>query len=271
MIVQPAGSAERGGILFTIAFVVHTGHDIMSLTIPQTVEALCASTTERYDLLLVADGVSDARDRDQISANAARWNIDEVRFRSRNRNCATGDPSNNGHFHTLSVRTPYLITIEEDVAVFRLDGGFDVLRELRLLFERHPSLAVATRVDDSDCWCWKLERVATDVEPGISSVNRVASHFLVYSTYRAMQGLTAHAYPEVFNDTPDAWFNYEDVVSQTFACPHGPGIAFLDRFPIRVFHCDRKSDHNSPFYTKEATVKISEFHARRREVERDNR
>lgn len=249
-------------ITFTIAFIVHTGHEIMGLTIPQNLEALCGSTRERFDVILVADGVTSESDKCRLLRAAESWGIDEVRFRSRRRNCAGGDPSNNGHFHTLSLKTPYLITLEEDVVVFRLDRSFDVLAEFRGLFERHPRLPIATRMDDSDCWVWKLEDSGREIEPGIPSVNRVASHFLAYATARMVPFIDAASYsPEMFHDETETWFNYEDLLSAAFAEPAGPGIAFVRKFPIRVFHCDRKVAEGSPYYTKDLETKLGEFHA----------
>jgi hypothetical protein len=254
-------------VTFTIAFIVHTGHEIMSLTIPQNLESICGSTRERFDVVLVADGVVNDEDRYRLLRAADRWKIDEVRFRSRLRNCASGDPSNNGHFHTLTNGTPYLITLEEDVAIFRLDPAFDMLAEFRSLFERHEKLVVATRADDHDCWNWKLEATGPDFEPGVLSVNRVASHFLAYSTGRAREALDTPSYcPEVFQDDASSWYNYEDLISRRLSAPAGPGIAFVERFPIRVFHCDRKIAAGSPFYTKELSTKLLEFRTRHREV-----
>jgi hypothetical protein len=254
-------------VSFTIAFIVHTGHEIMSLTIPQNIEALCGYTCERFDLILIADGVTNHADRCKLLRAADSWGIDEVRFRSRRHNCAGGDPSNNGHFHTLSLKTPYLMTLEEDVVIFLQDRTFDVLAEFRALFDRHPRLALATRMDDSDCWVWKLEQSGPDIEPGVKSVNRVASHFLTYATGRMAGFLRSASYcPEVFYDQSKNWFNYEDLISATFAEPAGPGIAFVQKFPIRVFHCDLKVAEGSPYYTKELTAKVGSFHARKREA-----
>jgi hypothetical protein len=249
---------------FTIVFVAHANHDIMELTIPQNIEAITAGTRQRFDVVLSIDGYEDC-DLDRVLRGARSWGVDEVRLRSRRRNCASGDGANNGHFHHIVERTPYLLTIEEDVVLFRTDPSFDLLTAFRELFERHPQLCVATRMDDSDVWVWQLEDAAPAIEPGVRSVNRVASHFLVYDIARARNHLrsTGQFRLDVFHDTPDDWMNFEDLISYSFAAPSGPGIAFVDDFPIRVYHCDRKIAPGSPHYSKDPAVKVAEFHRRR--------
>jgi hypothetical protein len=253
---------------FTIVFVAHAGHEILERTLPQNLEAICAGTRQRTDVILSVDGYeSESVDTGRMLRLARSAGVDEVRFRSRRRNCASGDGSNNGHVHHIVERSPYLLAIEEDVVLFRTDPSFDLLSEVRALFERHPRLAVATRMDDTEDWVWKLAQAGPDFEPGIRSVNRVASHFLLYDVARARRRLldTGNFRLDFFHDTPDRWMNYEDLVSTTFAEPHGPGIAFLDRFPIRVYHCDRKVAPGSVHYSKDPAVKLAELERHRRQ------
>ena len=68
-----------------------------------------------------------------------------------------------------------------------------------------------------------------------------------------------------FYDDGKRWFNYEDYLSQ-LAHPFGPGIAFFDDVPLRVFHCDRKLSAESAHYTRDLRVKLAEFERRSRQA-----
>lgn len=254
-------------VAFTIDFICHNDFELLEKTIPQNLSALCANTKQSFDVILTVDGAEKV-DAKRFLEAAPRWGIDEVRFRWRGRNCATGDPSNNGHLHTFSDKTPYLVTLEGDIVIFKTDPAFDVLTAFRDLFSRQGQLALATRMDDHDTWVWKLEDAGPEFEPGIRSANRVASHFLVYDTRRARRLLRDEPAGALhkFYDDGEIWFNYEDFLSGIFAQPQGPGIAFVASFPIKVFHCDIKTTEGSVTYTKNLTIKLKEFERRRIEV-----
>ena len=130
-------------------------------------------------MVVTIDGAENARVNEMMAVANANA-VDEVRLRRRTRHCASGDGSNNGHLHAFSDKTRFLVTIETDVAFFRTDPDFDPLDAFARFFDRHPTRPLLHQMDDHDCWTWKLEEVAGDIEPGVSSVNRVSSHFLVY-------------------------------------------------------------------------------------------
>jgi hypothetical protein len=133
------------------------------------------------------------------------------------------------------------------------------------VFHMHAHLALATRMDDHQCWAWKLADAGPSLAPGIRSVNRVSSHFLAYDVARVRRQSERLDGSTLYDDGR-TWFNYEDWLSAKFAVPRGSGIGFLDRFPIRVFHCDRKRSVGSPFYTGDPAVKLGEFNRRKSEI-----
>jgi len=257
-------------VTFTIGFICHNDFDLLEKTIPQNLHAICKDTKESYDVILVVDG-AEGIDPSRFLDSVPRWGIDEVRFRWRLRNCAGGDPSNNGHLHILSNKTPYLLTLEGDVVLFKTDSSFDILAEFRALFERHENLALATCMDDYDCWVWKLKDVGPAFELGVQSVNRLSSHFLVYNTERFCKYFIGNKRlsPDLFYEDSKGWFNYEDLLSTTFAYPAGPGIAFVKAFPIKVYHCDIKVEPGSVDYTKDLQIKINEFERRKQELKKE--
>ncbi|WP_299739980.1 hypothetical protein [uncultured Roseobacter sp.] len=249
---------------FTINFICHDEIEILRKTLPHNLAQLCAGTKRGYDVILTVDGV-EAAPRDDFLRLAEAHGVDEVRLRRRRSNCASGDGANNGHLHAFSDKTRYLLTIEADIAFFRTDPDFDPLDAFVQFFDRHPKRPLIHQMDDHDCWVWKLEKAAKDVEAGVWSVNRVASHFLVYDTLGARQ---VKGFPDlgVYHDSQTAWFNFEDELSQIFAEPAGPGIAFPTDWPMRVYHCDRKLREGSAHYCKSADVKLEVFEQRVKEV-----
>lgn len=250
---------------FTIGFLVHATIPLLKRTIPTTIETLTAGTNCTFDLVLAIDGAERAPVAELLSL-AEQWGFDEVRMRWRSRHVSGGDPSNNGHVNWLPGKGRYFIGIDGDVVAFRTGEG-DVLDQLAASFQACPDLAVATRIDDHDCWQWPLAEVAAPLAPGIRSVNRVASHFLVYDLSRATEVMWTGGGPpaERFHDSPESWFNYEDWLSQTFAAPAGPGIGYLDRLPIAVFHCDEKVAPGSSMYSRDLDVRLRVFEQRRAE------
>ena len=246
--------------------MAHNSFELMRRTISQNLCALTENTRQSFDVILIIDGF-DKVNLEPILPDIRRWGIDEVRLRSRTRNTATGDPSNNGHLRLFTERSTYLLTLEQDVAMFKIDSDFDVLTAIRELFERHTQLKLATRIDDHDCWCWKLKDVAPAFEDGVRSVNRVSSHFLAYHVPRFMHQVGGRIRDDIFYDGGNRWMNYEDYLSRTFAQPGGPGIAFAESWPIRVYHCDRKIHPESVFYTQDEIVQLSVFDERKAYVE----
>lgn len=241
---------------FTIAFILHSEFELITRTVPHNIRQLTESTDEDFDIVMVVDGFKEEEALKMLKA-ASSWGVDEVRFRKRNRNCATGDPSNNGHYHLLSDKTQYLVSFEGDVALFKHKKSLDVLKAFKGLFQRHPELVLATKMSDHACWKWKLRKVGPEIEPGIWSVNRVASHFLVYNMYNYRRIVKPKH--DIFHEHKGEYYNYEDFLSHQFRYPLGYGIAYMDELPISVFHCDRKIAPDSEFYRRDLREKIKIF------------
>jgi hypothetical protein len=257
---EPSGIPE-----FTIAFLVHSTVPLLERTIPTTIDTLTAGSRRTWDLVLAVDGAESAP-LDELLPLAERWGFDEVRLRRRARHAAGGDPSNNGHIHLLPAKGRFLVGIDGDVVAFRTGPG-DVLDLIARSFDTCQDLALATRIDDHGCWQSPLVEATAPMAPGIRSVNRVASHFLVYDLPRATRVMWSADGPpaDLFHDSPERWFNYEDWLSRTFAVPAGPGIGYLDGLPIGVFHCDEKVAPGSSMYTRDLDVRLRVFEQRREE------
>lgn len=253
--------------LFSIVFICAGGYEYFSEILPNNLQTLCENTAETYDVKLFLDGVENYDVNPYIEL-ARQYGIDEVILRSRKNHCATGDPSNNAHVHVFSTQTRYLLTFESDVAIFKTDRTADILYQIRTYFEENDNLYLATRVDDYDEWMEKLVFYPTDLAKGIRSVNRVSSHFLVYDTFRCSDFYKMKKpYSRYdFYDSDSKWYNYEDMISQTFAAPVGPGIGFLNNLPIRVYHCDKKIAPTSNIYTKDPLIKKKIYKFRKKSV-----
>lgn len=256
----------------TIAYLIHGDIPLLDQVIPTTLEALCVGTSRRYDLLLVIDGAESAPTTDIMSRAHDVWGFDEIRLRWRTRHRASGDKTNNIHTHLVGGKSRYLITVEGDVVAFRSEPYVDVLDQIVRMFEARPDLAVAQRIDDHDCWQWQLEDVGQPLAPGIRSVNRVASHFIIYDTERMRARIAeVGGLPgDEFYDDGTRWFNYEDWLSQTFAQPDGPGIGYLDDLPLCVYHCDRKISPGSAHYRRDLPTRLAVFEERREQVKAAN-
>jgi len=223
---------------------------------------LRSNTKISHDIILVVDG-SDIIDSGLVHQRSMEWDIDEVRFRRRKRNCASGDGANNGHFHLLTDKTKYLLTIEGDVAVFLENTDFDILNAYKELFTRHKELVLATKINDYKCWIWKMEKVAKDIEKGVWSVNRVSSHFLVYNMENYRKKFNFKNFSnQIFYDDGSNFYNYEDFLSKEFAYPNSYGIAYTDSFPFQVFHCDEKITSDSVYYKRDLETRNSVFEKR---------
>ncbi|MEJ2611285.1 MAG: hypothetical protein P8179_14675 [Candidatus Thiodiazotropha sp.] len=252
---------------FTIACLVHGDIPLLEKTIPTTIEALTAESNHTWDTVLIVDGVESAA-ADQLLELGHRFGFDEIRLRNRMRHVSPGDPSNNGHAHMLPGKGRYLISFEGDVVAFRTGPG-DVLDIISSVFEMCPNLALATRIDDHDCWQWPLHEVGPPLTQDVRSVNRVSSHFLIYDLPRATReiwmagGVAANEY----HDDGKCWYNYEDWLSKQFAAPKGSGIGFIDNLPIKVFHCDEKIAHESALYRRDLRVRLQVFENRKKQCE----
>lgn len=248
---------------FTITFICHSDLPLTKLTIAHTIKSLCSYTQLTYDLILIVDNCP-LSERSSFIDIYDKLGFSEIRFRSRNHNVSSGDPSNNGHYYAFTTNTPYQITIESDVVVIRKSGDTtDVLQQIKDFFVQYPTVSVAYKIDDFHCWAEKLE-FYEDFSAGIKNASRVSSHFLIYNTNNAQSRFVASAKrTDLFHDSETAWYNYEDYIGKTFrksTCE--PGIAFLEYLPISVYHCDEKIADGSPFYSKNLSRKIEIFHER---------
>lgn len=243
---------------FTIGFIASNELDLMRQTIPHNLKVLTESTTEQFDAILLLDGSSPDVAK-CVTVEAPGWGIDELRVRHRRRNVATGDKSNNAHVHMFSDKSEFLITMECDVAAFVTHETQDVLKSIKKEFLKCPALALATRIDDYDCWAEPLQFLSPPISPNVRSVSRVSSHFLAYHCDRFRSQVKGRVSTNIFQDDGVSFYNYEDFISQTFRRPQGKGIGYLDRIGVKVFHCDRKVSAGSPFYTGDERLKLAEF------------
>ncbi len=241
--------------MWRIAFLFNADLALLSQTLPRCLEALTGSTSDPFEVVLLADGTPE-HVAEQLPRLAASWGVDELQIRSRDRHVASGDPSNNGHRRMFALRAPYLIVIEDDVVMYRTDPSFDVLAACRELFERHPDVPVLSKVNDYAQWSWKLADEGPPVEGGVRSVNRLSTHFIAYDVARFSP--VAERFGgfdlDVFIDRADLSYNWEDVVSHV-GTTGGRRIAFPESWPLDVFHCDRKVDAGSMYHTQRPEVK----------------
>lgn len=241
---------------FKIGFIGHNEYQLMEEVIPNNIRVLTEGTRESFDIVLVLDGVEDEVPHSFASA-MYRCGIDEIRMRKRHRNVAGGDPSNNAHYHLFSDETPYFISAECDIAIFRRDKG-DVLRQIRSLFEENPTLPLLFKIDDYTCWAEPLVWLDQNLGAGLRSASRLASHFLAYNT-DLFRGKFGRIDGDVFHDSKESWFNYEDFLSKSLRYPDGPGLGYMTDLPLVVCHCDQKIAPGSPFYKGGEEFKLSEF------------
>lgn len=243
------------GPVFRIVCLFNQHFDVLERTLPRCLDALTTATRETFEVVLHCDGTADDV-ATRVLASRHGWGVDEVRVRARQQYIASGDPSNNGHQRLFDGRSRYLVVLEDDVWMTVADGGFDVLRAIRELFERHEDVPVMCKVDDHDVWAWKLADVGDPIEPGVRSVNRVATHFIAYDLHRFIPPAQRFGAFErdVFIDRDDLSYNWEDLVSHV-GTTGSRRIAWPASWPLRVFHCDRKVSNGSMYNTQNPAVK----------------
>ncbi|MFL6076972.1 MAG: hypothetical protein ACJ73S_26560 [Mycobacteriales bacterium] len=253
--VVTASSGRPVGPTWRIAFLFHSDLDLLARTLPRCVEALTGSTSETFEVVLLADG-TPADIAVRLLGLLEEWGVDELQLRSRRRHVAAGDASNNGHRRFFPVRTPYLVVIEDDVVMYRKEWSFDVLAACRELFDRHPDVPVLSKVNDYDQWSWKLTASGPEIEPGVRAVNRLSTHFIAYDVARFAP--VAERFGgfdlDVFIDRNDHSYNWEDLVSHV-GTTGGRRIAFPESWPLDVYHCDRKVEPGSMYHTQRPEVK----------------
>lgn len=250
------------GPTFRIACLFNRHFDVLERTLPRCLDALTSGTSESFEIVLHCDG-TPVEVAQSVSCIQAEWGIDEVRFRTRSRHVASGDASNNGHRRLFDGRPPFLIVIEDDVWMHRRAPSFDVLRACRQLFDTHTDVPVICKLNDHDAWAWKLRDRGEELEVGVRSVNRVATHFIAYDLTRFLPAARRFDL-DVFIDRDDLSYNWEDLVSHV-GTTGGRRIAWPQHWPLDVFHCDRKVETGSMYNTQDAQIKhavIDELEAR---------
>jgi hypothetical protein len=253
------GYNSSRGPAFRIAFLFHDDLDLLRRTLPLAVASLTAGTSETFEVVLHCDG-TPPQVAAQLPELLEEWDIDEVRLRRRRRFVASGDPSNNGHRRLMTSGTPFVIVIEDDVAVFTTDPAFDALRAFRQVFDDHTEVPVVFTIDDDWQWAWKLEDVGTAPSDRLRSVNRVSTHMIAYAPERFLPVADRFGGFEldVFVDRDDLSYNWEDMVSHV-GTTGGRHIAMPVGWPLHVFHCDRKVSEGSIHHTRDPKLKLSVF------------
>jgi len=244
-----------GDPLFRLVFLFHDDLAVLEQTLPACVHALTDGTRQTFEVVVHGDATPVSAARELLSRQA-EWGVDEVRFRTRQRFVASGDRSNNGHRRLFGGRSRYLIVVEDDVLVERVEQSFDPLTALRELFEGlHEVVAVCAMTDHGD-WAWHLEDVGPPLADGVRSVNRVATHLIAYDRARFLPVAARFGAfnLDVFVDRHDLSYNWEDLVSHV-GTTGGRRIAWPEGWPLRTYHCDRKVAQGSMHNTQDTRVK----------------
>ena len=251
------------GPAVTVAVIAHGDPELTALTLAAAASSLLAKTVIDHTFVLHVDGY-ETSPTTELARVAGSVGVDQIVWRSRARNCASGHPSNNGHYHAVRAPTPYLLAIESDVLVESLDDSRDHLAELVDAIDAAPRVAVATRADDHHTWHEPL-RMGEQIGP-IRQTSRVSSHFLLYRMDRFKE-MARHAPLRLgsFFDHADRWFNYEDWLrhaSETAAMPLG----YLAASALRVFHCDIKDPDDPTRYLNDPATRMGVAEQRKAEV-----
>jgi hypothetical protein len=143
---------------FQIAFLFHDNLDLLGRVLPRCLDALTSGTAESYEVVLHCDG-TPAEIAAKLPALAARWGVDEVRYRRRARFVSSGDRSTNGHRRLFATRSPYLIVIEDDVVAYRTESSFDphdcLHRSLGVVLNQTGVICLVRRVTPDRRWRWR--------------------------------------------------------------------------------------------------------------------
>lgn len=257
MLRRDTAAEEVSDPSFRLVCLFHQDLAVIDRTLPASLEALTAGTRETYEIVVHCDATPVEVGREMLDRQAA-WGIDEIRFRSRRRFVAGGDASNNGHRRLFDGRSRFVVVLEDDVLVSRRDPSFDPLTAWRELFDGHPDVVAACAMADSGDWAWRLEDVGPPVTAGVRSVNRVATHLIVYdrSRFLAAAARIGAFDLDVFIDREDFSYNWEDLVSHV-ATTGGRRIACPEGWPLRAYHADRKVAPGSMHNTQDTRVKLA--------------
>lgn len=250
-----AAARSQEGAGFRVVCLFHRHIDVLQRALPTCVRALTEGTRQDVELTLHCDGTQPDVAA-QVIARQTEWHLDEVRIRRREHEIASGDASNSGHRRLFGGRERYLVVVEDDVWMYRSDPSFDVLTESLRLFQACPDVTAICKLDDHDAWAWKLADAGPSLAPGVRSVNRVATHFIIYDLARFLPAAERFgAFDlDVFIDRDDFSYNWEDLVSHV-ATTGGRCIAWPERWPLHVYHCDRKTTAGSMYNTQDPQVK----------------
>jgi hypothetical protein len=241
--------------LFQLVLLFHADLPVLERTLPSCVDALTAGTRQTFEVIVHCDG-TPVGVAHELLERQERWDVDEIRFRSRERFTASGDRSNNGHRRLFGGRSRFVVVVEDDVIVQRLDASFDPLTAWRGLFEAHTEVVAACAMADHADWAWALDDVGPPIAPGLRSVNRVATHLVAYDRTRFVPAAARFgAFDlDVFVDREDLSYNWEDLVSHV-GTTGGRRIACPEGWPLQAYHCDRKVAAGSMHNTQDTRVK----------------
>lgn len=244
---------------FTLMCAFHDTVRLLERTLPLAVGSLTQPTRHDFQVVLVAD-----RSRPGIVTGLVdrlgELGVDELRFRRDGRHSFSGAPSNNFHAHQFTTASPYLISFTDDTFIWKTDPAFDVLDAVAGLFTRHREVVAVSKVDDHDEWDVPLTDVAPEIEPGVRCVNRVVDQLIAYDTERfAPVARRFGAWErDGYVEVPGATYQWENLASR-IGTTGGRKIAYPQRWPLRVRHCDLRTRPGSMHGTQDEAVKLACF------------
>lgn len=236
----------------SICFISHEDSIVLEKTLYHNLNFLLKDNIEnQFNIeIIILSSDSSISNNKKIIEFSKIFNVDEIRIKN-NKIKYSGDPSNDSHMTLLQLKTDYLITIESDVLIVPHENENFTLKDIILDIDQY-SHGLGYKISDYDCWVWKLEKEANVMGEGVHSVNRVASHFLVYDMNKLKKQISNSI---LFKDDYTHLYNYEDKISKLFT-ENNNQIAFFEKWPIEVWHCDEKIEKNSLYYTKDNNLKL---------------
>lgn len=236
----------------TICFISHEDSVVLQKTLYHNLNFLLRDNIEKqYNIeIIILSSDSSTMNNKKIIEFSNMFNIDEIRIRNNNLKYS-GDPSNDSHMHLLQLNTDYLITIESDVLIVPYKDINFSLKDIISDIDQY-SLGLGYKISDYNCWVWELEKESESISKGVYSVNRVSSHFLIYNIPVFKNKISTDS---LFKDDYTNLYNYEDKISKLFTEQNNK-IAFFEKWPIEVWHCDKKTEEGSLYYTKDNNLKL---------------
>ncbi|WP_413385417.1 hypothetical protein [Bacillus velezensis] len=241
----------------SICFISHEDSSLLKKTLPHNLYNIKKNLQGNLTLnTIILSNESSFKNNRDIQTIAIENDISEVRFRSSKSFQYGGDPSNNSHLNLLSNNTnsDILITIESDVIVNNYSESFSLVNEIINFFDEKKDVLVCFKMSDTNCWAWRKQKIENyNKADEYEYVNRLASHFLIYNMKKLRK---TPIYSELLKDSYSKDFNYEDKLSNLLYI-HDKPVIFLKKWPLSIWHCDRKLFPGSEFYTQNAKIKQS--------------